>query len=69
MRQFELNREVARLTGESVATIEQLGFLLADPGREDADLDPTQDGSHFIDWDELDAPSAGRQPRHCAATL
>ncbi len=31
MRQSELNRRVAHATGESVATIRRLGFLLAEP--------------------------------------
>lgn len=54
MQQSELNRAVARATGESVSTIKRLGFLLADPSES---LDPESDdhGPHVIDWDELEA--------------
>ncbi len=31
MRQTDLNRAVAHVTGESIATIQRLGFLLAEP--------------------------------------
>jgi N-acyl-D-aspartate/D-glutamate deacylase len=51
MSQRDLERAVSRATGESVSTVRQLGFLLADadtiaPGEElDADV---------IDWDAFD---------------
>ncbi|REJ88276.1 MAG: hypothetical protein DWQ35_20060 [Planctomycetota bacterium] len=54
MRQAELNRAVARATGETVSTIKRLGFLLADPV-ESCDPDSEEYGPHVIDWDELDA--------------
>lgn len=63
MTQAELNREVARSTGETVSTIEQRGFV---PLRHI----PFEREPLFVDWDELDAnrpvlfPSC--QPsRHC----
>ncbi len=31
MRQADLNRAIAHAAGESIATIQRLGFLLADP--------------------------------------
>ena len=34
MTQAEVNRAVARATGESVRTIQRLGFLIADPDSE-----------------------------------
>jgi hypothetical protein len=46
MTQAELNREVSRHTGESVGTIEHLGFSLVEP----PDLKPLT-----IDWDALEA--------------
>ena len=51
MQQAELNRAVARATGETVSTIKRLGFLLADP------IDGFQsdeDDVQIIDWDELE---------------
>jgi hypothetical protein len=53
MNQSDLNRAVAQATGESVATVKQLGFLLADPF--DFDLVEREgQGPAVIDWDELD---------------
>ena len=51
MTQNDLNRAVARATGETVSTISSLGFLLDEPGgRFDSHLsDPD-----VIDWDALD---------------
>ena len=51
MTQAELNQAVAQATGESVATIKHLGFLLADED-ESADLDASP---MVIDWDALEA--------------
>jgi hypothetical protein len=54
MSQTEVNRAVARATGESVGTIQRLGFLIADP---DIDLEDSDDealGPYVIDWDELE---------------
>ena len=66
MRQADLDRAVARATGETVSTIKRLGFLLADP---DASLDPDSDehGPDVIDWDELEAQrheTGTRRPRY-----
>ncbi|MCA9030737.1 MAG: hypothetical protein KDA66_08015 [Planctomycetaceae bacterium] len=57
MHQLDLNRSVARATGESVSTIKRLGFLIADP---EQDLDPHDEelGPYVIDWDELEARHA-----------
>ena len=52
MKQSDLNREVARATGETVSTIKRLGFLLDDPRSESLSAD---DGPLVIDWDEFDA--------------
>lgn len=46
MTRTELHRELSRVTGESVNTIERLGFSLVEP----PDLKPLT-----IDWDELEA--------------
>ena len=52
MTQRELNRAIARATGESIDTIQRVGFLLADPA---LPLDPDDDqfGPPILDWDEL----------------
>ena len=53
MKQADLDRAVARATGETVSTIKQLGFLLADP-TDILDLDSDQTGPNVIDWDALE---------------
>ncbi len=53
MRQRDLNRAVAHATGESVATIQRLGFLLAEP-QQPVDQEETAAGPNVIDWDELE---------------
>ena len=53
MKQADLDRAVARATGETVTTIKQLGFLLADP-TDILDLDSDQTGPNVVDWDALE---------------
>ena len=48
MTQADLNREVAQATGESVATIDRLGFVPLTSG-------PVEREPLTVDWDELDA--------------
>ena len=53
MTQNELNRAVARATGEAISEISRRGFSLADPVQ--ANFDPEADYSHrAIDWDDYD---------------
>ena len=47
MTQRELNREVAQATGESVATIDQLGFVPLTHA-------PVEREPLTVDWDEVD---------------
>ena len=47
MTQADLNREVAQVTGESVATIDDLGFVPLTSG-------PYEREPLTIDWDERD---------------
>lgn len=54
MRQSEINRRVAHATGESVATIRRLGFLLAEPATVILDPDDESLGGHVLDWDAHD---------------
>ena len=54
MNQSELNRAVARATGETVSTIKRLGFLLADVDSQ-AEADESDEvGPHILDWDEIE---------------
>ena len=52
MKQADLNRAVARATGETVSTINRLGFLLADLIDSP---DSAVDSAQVIDWDELES--------------
>ena len=52
MTQIELNREVAHATGESVATIDNLGFVRLTQG-------PLEREPLTVDWDEVDAERVG----------
>ncbi|MBC7820486.1 MAG: hypothetical protein IAG10_26680 [Planctomycetaceae bacterium] len=54
MTQAEVNRAVARATGESVRTIQRLGFLIADPDSDFDDPDDEELGPYVLDWDELE---------------
>ncbi len=49
MTQAELNRAVAQATGESLATVRQRGFFLADIGP--LEDQSTDDEPHVFDWD------------------
>ena len=61
MRQTDLNREVARATGETVAEIRRLGFGLAD--EVDPSFDPEPAGfGRVVDWDAVDAERYGLLP-------
>ena len=59
----DLDREVSRTTGDSVATIRSLRFSLAEP---------EQPEPLVIDWEKLEASRVGlfsnRQPRKLRAT-
>ena len=58
MTQTSLDRQVAKLTGESVATIRRMGFQVACPPLVAFDPEPNadhlDDGPATVDWDELD---------------
>jgi hypothetical protein len=53
MTQAELDRELSRMTGESVGTIRSLGFSLIEP----PDIEPLT-----VDWDALEADRIGLFP-------
>ena len=52
MTQNELDREISRATGDSVATIRNLGFSL---------IEPEASEPQSIDWDELQAVELPRR--------
>jgi hypothetical protein len=60
MTQAELDRELSRMTGESVGTIRNLGFSLV----ETPDPEPLT-----VDWDELDAARLGLFPANYSRRL
>ncbi len=53
MNQRELNRAVARATGEDLAEISRRGFSIADPAVIGFDPEPGE-LAETIDWDALD---------------
>jgi len=55
MNRRDLNRAVARATGESVSTIASLGFVPLTVG-------PVEREPLVLDWDELDEKRYGRLP-------
>lgn len=57
MRQRDLNRSVARSTGESITTISRMGFVPLLP--ESVDREP-----RFLDWDQLELIRNGSGRRH-----
>ena len=61
MTQQQLNREVARATGESVETVQRLGFLLDEPWLNITDSASEVLGPQVIDWDALELSRAGME--------
>ena len=55
MLQADLYRSVSRATGETIATIKRLGFLIADPDISIIDPEAEDLGPHVIDWDAFHA--------------
>lgn len=54
MKQSELNRAVAKATGENLRVISQLGFSLADPISVQHDPEPCDVEDMIVDWDALE---------------
>jgi hypothetical protein len=66
MKQADIDRAVARATGETVSTIKRLGFLLDEPANR-VDPDAEENGPYVIDWDEQETERperTTRRPRH-----
>lgn len=53
MLQADLYRDISQVTGETIATIKRLGFLIADPSEPISDPEAESLGPHVIDWDEM----------------
>ena len=52
MTQCQLDRAVARATGENLRVITRLGFGLADPVFVEHDPEPCDVADMIVDWDE-----------------
>lgn len=59
MTQRELNRAIAQATGESVSTIERIGFLLSCPETSFDDPSDESLGPSVLDWDAFDPVPPG----------
>ena len=55
MTQSELNRAVAKATGDNLRVISRLGFTLADPISVQHDPEPCDVENRCLDWDVVDA--------------
>jgi len=51
LSQQDLNREVARATGESLSTIRRRGFSIIDPAEQQFDTEPDDLPAMVLDWD------------------
>jgi hypothetical protein len=54
MHQNQLERSVARATGESRSTIRRIGFSIFDPEHEPHDLDDVDLVPSVVDWDRVE---------------
>ena len=54
MLQADLYRDISRVTGETIATVKRVGFLIADPAEPISNPEAESLGPHTIDWDEMD---------------
>jgi hypothetical protein len=66
MTQRQLDRAVARATGESLATIAHRGFSVVDPVAARDDCELAVFGPNHIDWDERDKQRIGYLPQRMA---
>lgn len=55
MNQSQLDRAVARATGESLDTVSRMGFSIANPESVHYDPEPSRRRPLVVDWDQLDA--------------
>lgn len=62
MTQQQLDREVAKATGETVCQIRQRGFSIADPAEVAFDPEPYDQPPQMVDWDEVERQRIYVQP-------
>jgi hypothetical protein len=55
MTQQDLDRAIARRTGESLTTIQRHGFSIVKPKVKNFDPEPNRLPAQMVDWDEADA--------------
>ena len=55
MLKADIYRSVTRATGETVATVKRLGFLIAEPHEVIDDPEAESLGPHVIGWDAFQA--------------
>lgn len=61
MSQAELERQVSRLTGESLREVRRRGFSIVTPQLSVFDPDPGElSEPQFLDWDQVEADRYGR---------
>ena len=60
MTQRDLDRQIARATGESVSTIRNLGFSV---------LEMPEPEPRTVDWDAVDENRVAVFPQHCQRQL
>jgi hypothetical protein len=63
MTQQQLDRAVAKATGESLCEIRHRGFSIADPADVAFDPEPEDLPPQFIDWDDYQAVEPARPCR------
>lgn len=59
MTQSDLNRQIARATGETIGCIRQRGFSLLDEDDSPRDHEDDHPTPQWVDWDEVDRIHAG----------
>lgn len=62
MNQSQLDRAVARATGESLRTIRRMGFSILNPTENFDDLD-AMPRPQTVNWDHVDASRPGYLPQ------
>jgi hypothetical protein len=66
MTQRQLNRAIARATGDSLKTITRMGFSVVDPFVAPDNDRPTAFGPNVVDWDQQDAERMSYMPQRMA---
>ena len=61
MTQSEIDRAVARATGEPVSAVRQFGFSIVEPGAALCEPEPCH-VPQVVNWDELDAQRVSLHP-------